>query len=156
MLTRINSVVGLLLVLCVSCASHSKKTEAQGGRSTEATPGTFLNASPDTYVWVTQVKNQYGRYVLVYSEDKKKGVVLDVGKGSNSKLAEVRNIGFGTNAGNDEWNFYNKGKNGVIYESQGGEWTLRNFAALLTEGLKKKQQRIPFSEVNNVVKGGIL
>jgi hypothetical protein len=151
MLTRINSVVGLALVLCVSCASHSTQTEVRGSQSTKATPSTFLNASPDTHVWVSQVTNQNGRYVLVYSEDKKKGVVLDVEKQSKGDLAEVRNIGFGTDAGNGQWNLYNEGENGVIYESQGGEWTLRNFAALLTEGLKEKQKRIRFSQVNHFV-----
>jgi hypothetical protein len=107
----------------------------------------FLNASPDSYVLITHLTDSYGHYLLVYSKDEKKGVVLDVEKDVKTGHLDVRNIGFGTNVGNGEWSLYSESKDGTKFESEGGLWTLHHFATLLTKGLKQRHQAIPFKDL---------
>jgi hypothetical protein len=134
----------LLLAACVSCSR--KPYDAL------ATIAKFLNASPETNVWVSYTADEYGYYMLIYPQDMKRGVILVMDedpKAGNREFLVVRNIGYGLAAGDDDWSLWNHDKDGTIYESQsGGLWTLRHFAGLLTEGLKKQEfRRIRFREI---------
>jgi hypothetical protein len=131
---------------CVSCKTDSKFSGAVSVEPGKATPAKFLKASPDSFVLMTRLTDKDGHYMLIYSEDFKKGVIFDVENDATNGHFNVRNIGFGTDTGNGQWSLYSKGGDGTIFESQGGEWTLQHFAALLTEGIKQKHQRIRFKD----------
>ena len=113
----------------------------------------FLDIAPNTCVIVTRGSDSHSEYVIVYPEDCKKGIVLDVERMAGGKL-NVRNVGFGVrNAGggiqvaNTSWSFNTQNERGTTFESQGGQWTLNRFGALLTDGLRQKHQFIRFKDI---------
>ena len=144
---RTSSLFIVLLICGVSCTTVSKRLGPVTINQGKANVVAFLSVSPETRVLATRLNDNHGDYLLIYSEDFKKGVVLDVEKNTTDGHMNVRNIGFGTRSGNGQWNLYNEDKNGVRFESQGGEWTLQHFATLLTRGLKQKSQPIPFKDL---------
>ena len=140
-----NSLFILLLICGVSCTSvpNRLRLTAQKEIDVEA----FLDVSPETHVMAIHLSDHYGEYLLIYSEGFQKGVVFDVEQSIPDGALDVRNAGFGSRLPNGQWNLYSEGKNGVRYESEGGQWTLQHFATLLDSGLKQKTCSIALKDL---------
>jgi hypothetical protein len=141
MLIHISSLI-LLLAVGVSCAPMQDKM-APINLPKEIHVAEFLNVSPESNVLTACLSDTYGNYILIYSQDLQKGVVIDFEKNTTDARPLVRNVGFGTHLRTGQWNLYHEDNNGTRYESEGGQWTFQHFDFLLTKGLKQKKISTP-------------
>src|SRR2546428_13598753 len=104
---RMDRLAILILVGFASCSSESRRASDSSAVVGKASPAGFLNVSLNSYVFMTQLTDQDGRYVLVYSEDRSRGVVFDVETAAKTGLSEVLNVGYGRQDGDGQWSLWN-------------------------------------------------